>query len=408
MNPPASVYIHIPFCKSKCRYCDFFSMAGRESLLEQYVDALCSEISFYAEKYRFPAVKTLYIGGGTPSLLPPLLLEKILRRVSDCFAVDSESFEGTVELNPDDVTEEYSGFLKNTVLNRISLGIQSLNENTLSAMNRRSPRKTCLSALRCIGKHFPDRFSVDLIAGFPGETKEELCGTVREVLSFCPAHVSLYSLCVEQNTPLYGLIHSGSLPFSADYSDECWLSAKTVLEENGFLQYEVSNFARDRSAFCRHNLTYWHLESYLGFGSGVTSSLYAEGGNSFRYTNTRDIDRYISFWKNADLTALLKKNGSADGAGLFGAVPADFEEISAETEEFEYFMMNFRLTEGVSQKRYEARFGKSLSERLGAESGTFSKWVKNGCAAAADGGDGVFYRLTRKGILFLNSFLEEL
>ena len=398
MPEKISVYIHIPFCKSKCCYCDFFSRTDLTELADSYVNALCNEISFYAGQSDY-ALSTLYIGGGTPSLLSLESLNKILSCITENFKIISDDFEGTIELNPDDVSESLMSFIENSILTRISLGIQSLKSETLLKMNRRSSRITCLNALELIKKNFSKRFSADLIAGFPGETQKDLADSIYELLRYEPEHISLYSLCVEEKTPLFDMIALKKICYNQDYADECWLAGKEILKNSGFIQYEISNFARNKKAFSRHNLTYWHLENYLGFGSGAASSIYDyKGGQSFRYSNTCNIGSYISFWNNHDNIQKLKKS-AVKTLGLSGLIPAEFEKLDRKTEEFEFFMMNLRLDEGFSKNEYKRRFGKPVSDKLNSDSGVFAEWQKKGLAEICHSDYDDYYRLTEKGLL---------
>ena len=208
MKSEISVYIHIPFCRSKCSYCDFFSKPGIENLIDAYVDSLCREIEFYSTGSQKFLLKTLYIGGGTPSLLSINQLSRIFSVLQNCFKICGEGFEATIELNPDDVSKELIEFLNQSFITRISLGIQSLKQKTLSAMCRRASRETSLKALSIISKNFTKRFSADLIAGFPGESEKDLKENIDELLEYSPEHISLYSLCVEEGTLLYRQIES--------------------------------------------------------------------------------------------------------------------------------------------------------------------------------------------------------
>lgn len=416
-----SVYIHIPFCRSKCSYCDFFSRPGIESRLDDYINSLCNEIEFYSKASEYKQINTLYIGGGTPSLLSIFHLEKLFSTIQKCFTFAEKDFEATIELNPDDVSDELISFLNNSFINRISLGIQSLKQKTLSLMKRRASRETSLAALSLIKQKFSKRFSADLIAGFPGETETDLFENIKELISFEPEHISLYSLCVEEGTCLYNQIESGELEFDQNVSDKIWLSAKNLLEENGYHQYEISNFSKTEKSQSIHNLTYWHLKNYFGFGSAATGSFFFKE-KSIRYTNSSDINKYINFWNNksdqGSFESLKSFTGESEKIKLYSYddfknflsyVPAEVELIDKETEEFEFFMMNFRLRKGVSETEFESRFGKSLDHKLCAENSLFSRWMSEGKAEIAKDENGeVYYRLTEEGILYLNYFLENM
>lgn len=412
MQKDISLYIHIPFCKSKCNYCDFFSKVidcGFEDLQNSYVDAVCKEISFYFKK-NSRQLKSVYIGGGTPGLLSIFNLSKIFTTIKKYFNSFSSDFECTIELNPDDVDDTLIDFLNESIVNRISIGVQSLNDKTLSAMNRRARSEKTLDALNCIKKRFSKRISLDLIAGYPGETMEELGNSIDKVLEFDVEHISLYSLCVEEGTKLYKMIEDSLVDYNQDYSDKSWLFAKEKIESKGYQQYEISNFSKNANSMSIHNLRYWNLKDYLGLGSGGTASLFYSDYNSLRFTNTSDIEKYISFWMNNEyapfsfdeyfnLCEFLNK--------LIQQKIIEFESIDKKTEMFEYFMMNFRLLQGISKRDFEKRFNIDLESKINGENSVFNTWCKKALAQVSFTENDVFYSLNKNGILYLNNFLKD-
>ena len=199
-----SLYIHIPFCKSKCNYCDFFSKSidcSFNFFQDEYVNALCNEISFYFYNSNCK-LKSVYIGGGTPSLISILNLKKIIFCVESNLKRKSNDFEFTIELNPDDINYELITFLNESIVNRVSLGVQSLNEQTLKNMNRRATKNKTLEAIKIVNEKFSKRFSIDLIAGYPEDTIENLDNSINEILKTKVYHISLYSLCIEEGTEI--------------------------------------------------------------------------------------------------------------------------------------------------------------------------------------------------------------
>lgn len=387
----ASLYIHIPFCKKKCVYCDFFSKTCvTDQVLQQYTKALCKEIEFLSKKYEHPVLNTLYIGGGTPSLLPVNCLKEIESLVRANFKIPASSvFEATIELNPCDITQGLLQYLEESIFTRISVGIQSTDDAVLKTMNRRADAAAVKNALGLIKENFHKRVSLDAIAGFPGDTKESLFHTLESLVELNPDHISLYSLCVEEETPLYKMIEDSKVEYDFDTADELWLLGRNWLKEYGYFQYEVSNFARlsDFPDSCaRHNLVYWHLKNYLGAGAGACGTVF--DGHPERFTNTQDIQKYIDYW--------LFQKGSD--------MPVQVEELDEKTIEFEYLMMNFRLSQGVNSIDYRKRFGVDLEERIGTTDGVFRQWMDKGLAAVK----GNNYFLTEEGLLFLNQFLAEL
>lgn len=406
MSEGISLYIHIPFCKSKCIYCDFYSRVDSASLINDYTEALCREIAFYSKLFSSASkiqLNTLYIGGGTPSLLSLEQLDRIFNTINKNFFIKQDAFEATIELNPDDVTEELIDFLNESLITRVSVGIQSLSQKTLTQMKRRSSRETALKALRIISSGFKKRFSADLIAGFPGEDEKKLLENIDCVCDYNPEHISLYSLCVEEGTCLFEKIENGEIRYDSEQSDRLWLMGKKRLEEKGYTQYEVSNFSKSKNTRSSHNLVYWHLKDYLGAGSGATGSFFHDSSQAFRYTNTSDIKKYIRFWlnKSQDENCLVDPR-------YFRTLACDVELIAPDVEEFEFFMMNFRLAEGVSEKEYRLRFNGELGKRLGVEDGLFASWMAKGLAEVSREDGDVFFKLTDEGLLYLNSFLEKL
>ena len=286
-----SLYIHIPFCVSKCSYCDFFSKTNL-SFIDDYVDSLLNEIKFRLD-HSDKKIKSIYIGGGTPSLLKIDHLLKIQNKIENFCELTSD-YEFTIEVNPDDLTESYIEQLKNTKINRISCGIQSMSDSVLEFANRRSRYKENVNALYLLSNVWENNFSIDLICGLPKETENSFFEGLDKIISYNPNHISMYSLTVEDETPLGKMINNGNIEYDFDFSDSLWLKAKKLLEEKGYFQYEVSNFSKEGFE-SKHNLAYWNHQAYIGVGSGATGTLYFSNGEGYRYTNTNDILKYISF-----------------------------------------------------------------------------------------------------------------
>ncbi len=397
-----SLYIHIPFCVKKCSYCDFFSVpVGNSGVPSSYVKSLVNEVSFFARKYSVQNWKSVYIGGGTPSLLSASDLLFLCNGIKAAAPFSSVDFEFSVEVNPDDITIEFLEAAWSGGVNRISAGVQSLDDEVLHAVGRRCSRKSVLEGLYLVSSLWKGFFSTDLIAGLPHQTEESLFSDIIQLKGLGVDHVSLYSLCLEEGTPLEKSVSSGFLPYDADMADEMWLKGRDCLETQGFRQYEVSNFAIE-GCFSRHNMNYWKLGNYIGCGSGASGSLYSCYGtvpDSLRYTVSNDVAGYVSFWKN--------RSGAPD-MDLSG-LPVEVELLEPDTEEYEFLMMNLRTFCGVDSKEYEARFEKPLDVRLGASGhGLFSIWQEKGLALTERRNGSVRYALSKEGMLFLNSFLQKL
>ena len=399
-----SLYIHIPFCVSKCAYCDFFSKTDLSSI-DLYVDALVNEINFRFKNSK-PKIKTIYIGGGTPSLLNIQQILKIQNAIESVCNLESD-LEFTIEVNPDDIDEDYLDKLKKSKINRISCGIQSMSNKVLEFSNRRSRKQQNLTALSLLQNTWNKNFSIDLICGLPEETEQSFLQGLRKILSFNPNHISMYSLTVEDETPLGNLINKGKIEYDYDFSDALWLKSKEILENAGYFQYEVSNFAKPGFE-SKHNLTYWNHQTYVGVGSGATGTIYFDGGEGFRYTNTTDIFKYIKFWNNQktiynfnDFVLFDKRNSNFE----FLKEIQDEEFIDLETSKIEYFMMGLRKISGINSCEYFDIFGSNISPLIIE---TFEKWQKKGLCKISKSNENVNYTLGKTGIIYLNKFLTEI
>ncbi len=388
------LYIHIPFCLKKCDYCDFFSKIPEDSrfivknfTIKDYIDALSSQIDFLIKHFSVKNFTTIYIGGGTPSVLSAGHLERLCGKIAP-FAKNAEF---TIEINPGDLTEDFLRAASAGGINRLSLGIQCKDDDVLRAVGRRTTVSQIENAVFLIKKWWRDAWSADFIAGLPLQSKEMLARDIDFAAENGASHISLYSLSVEAGTLLAANISSGKTRYDADRADEIWLFGRDLLEKKGFFQYEISNFAK-KGFESRHNLSYWTLCDYLGAGAGATGTVGAK-----RFTNTRDIAKYIAFWKKASTDTPAKD------------IPGEREILDFETREFEFLMMGLRTLRGISEGEYQRRFGGDLAERLGADTadGVFSRWERKGLAHKATISGENFFSLTRDGILFLNAFLRD-
>lgn len=392
-----SLYVHVPFCRQKCDYCDFFSIpSNRASCVcpdEEYVRSVLNEIRFYVKKYSVSRWKTVYIGGGTPSQLGAKLLFELVSGIKNAVS-DKTVDEFTVEMNPEDLTEDILDSAQKAGVDRISTGIQALDQKALDSVNRHCPLQTAISSLELLQKKWKKKLSVDFIAGLPGQTYSSFKKQFETVFN-CKNidHISLYSLTLEENTPLYKKIESGKIKWSQQKTDRMWILGRKILKENGFIQYEVSNFART-GAESLHNKVYWHLENYIGCGSGACGSVYGEV--SERWTNTCSIKNYENFWLDFNPESEIPES------------IRQVEKIDLQTQEFEWLMMGFRLLEGVCSEEFKKRFGKSLEERIGVKDGLFFEWSKKHLARSYKKDGKTFYALNERGLMLLNLFLESL
>ena len=422
--------MHIPFCTSKCSYCDFFSVPCAKKIDDEYIDAVLNEAACTASLRDIDSWKTIYVGGGTPSLLSEKQIDFLF---SGLLKMSRKApLEVTMEANPSDVTESLLDAASASGVTRISCGIQSFSDASLCRVRRRSRASDVYRALSLFEKNRPHALSVDMIAGLPEETDASFASGLKTLLSYAPDHISLYSLTVEAGTPLCSEIESGKILHDIDASDALWISGRDFLCGAGYEQYEVSNFCR-RGCECLHNLAYWNLESYAGIGAGATGTFYRKDVSA-RFTNTRDIEAYTRFWKSKKIDAddlrsrifLLddfrtahlraerehrdeKRMTQGDAVQAyterrFGEIPFSVEYIDKKTEAFEFFMMGLRMTRGICRETYEARFG-AFPEKAEA---LFTAWEGRGLALRRKKNGRRFYALTKEGLLFLNEFLEAL
>ena len=340
-DSPLGLYLHIPFCRAKCNYCDFNSFAGQEALFEEYTSALVREM----EQARGSRVRTVYVGGGTPSVLPLPLLARILRRARALFALEAGA-EISMEANPGTVTLDMLAELRALGVNRLSLGVQSLDDRELRLLGRIHSAAEAVEAFAAARQAGFDNINLDLIYNLPRQSLATWRRTLQGAVALEPDHLSLYALSVEEGTPLARQIARGALPQpDPDLGAEMYETAQEMLARAGFVHYEISNWARGEEHCCRHNLGYWRNEAYLGLGAGAHS--------------WRDGRRWANIASPARYTAAL----------LAGERPlASKEVINAELEMGETMMMGLRLLqEGVAYERFRARFGCDLRQRYARE-----------------------------------------
>lgn len=321
----AGIYLHIPFCNSRCIYCGFCSTVSK-GLRQKYIPALKREISergdFFSSLYESDRiVKTLYVGGGTPSILPPELLKEAVSAIRETFTI-AEEIEFTVEVNPDDITEDYAGSLRRMGVNRVSMGVQSFKDSHLKWMRRRHDSQTAVNAYRILRKAGFDNISLDLIFGFPMMTAGDWEDNLDTIIELSPEHISAYQMGIDPDTPLERMEKSGefSLPSQED-SERMYKILQAKLKAAGYVQYEVSNFCKP-GYHSRHNSSYWNRTPYLGLGPGAHSFI-----GMAREWNTSD----IATW--CDLSILPLREGET-------LSPVDvFNEI---------LMLGLRTAAGVS------------------------------------------------------------
>jgi len=390
---PFSLYLHIPFCRRRCTYCDFNTYAGLESLIPAYVQALCCEIRWVAALAgeRLP-VHTIFFGGGTPSLLPAGDVAAILEAIHQAFDC-AEDLEATLEANPGTVSPGYLRDLRGMGVNRLSLGMQSAQAEELILLGRQHQLEEVAQAVRWARQAEIENLNLDLIFGLPGQSLGGWQGTLAMALSLQPDHLSLYALTLEAGTPLAQWVDRGLAPEpDGDLAADMYEMASERLERAGFLAYEISNWARLHphlgAMTCRHNLQYWRSLPYLGFGAGAHG--FAGG---VRTVNIASPAGYIQAMAADPMAA-------GGGQPAFPASPAAEQatRLTPETMMSEYMLMGLRLAEeGVSGEDFERRFGVSLAERYGQ---VIEPLARLGLLEWLDGGGRL--RLSRRGRLLGN------
>ena len=340
-----SVYVHIPFCTSRCRYCDFSVVTGASpQMIERTLERTLEEASWFAERMGRPRIRTIYIGGGTPSLIAPHRLARFLEGLTGRLGAECSPEEWTIEANPETVTADFLTTVSAAGVDRLSLGIQSFQDRLLRRLGRRAKAAHIDAALDRIAAHWSGRLTVDLITGTPTQTDADLDDDLTRLAAFQPGHVSLYSLTVEPGTPLERAIERGSeTPLSDEVQEELWIAARDRLVASGYRWYEVSNFALP-GCESRHNAVYWRSEPYLGLGPGAVGTVPV-------------LDPTTGGVSPTAMVRLTNPEMSAYAAATGDAWMRDVEVIDTPTLLFEHFMLGLRTEDGVRLGRLKSVFG---------------------------------------------------
>lgn len=368
-NQPASLYIHIPFCKSKCFFCSFVVCVAREHRMDDYLASLAAE----AEQYKGTTVKTIYVGGGTPTLLDPSQLQKLFKIIEENFNFDS-SAEFTVEANPETIDSSKLKLLKDSGVNRISLGVQSLNDKYLKFLGRNHDSACALKSLEDLRKSGFSNINLDLMFSFPGQTLQALTQDVRAIAALGSEHLSLYTLMPEEGSRFY----KQDIKLKDDLLQaEYYIRIGEILEKSGFSQYEISNFARPGKE-SRHNCVYWQGGNYIGLGLGAHSHRDGE-----RFWNTSDFQEYIS------------------GTNENRAPIAGKERLDSSQRLVEALLFGLRMVQGVDVSKLEKRFGCLLPDE---KADALDDFIENGFLIKEDGR----IKTTPKGRLVLDELSTRL
>ena len=360
--PPSqiSLYIHIPFCQTKCPYCDFNTYAGIEALIPGYVGALIREILFWGAHLGRPGVSTVFFGGGTPSYLPREAIASILDAAHRSFKVSPDA-EVTLEANPGDMSHAHLVSLLKAGINRLSIGVQSLEEPLLKVLGRRHSAREAMEAYGLARQAGFANISLDMMYGTPHQTLNQWRNTLHEALVLSPEHLSLYCLTLEGGTPMEQQVNLGNIPQpDPDLAADMYLMAEDLLGQAGYRHYEISNWARPGME-SRHNLIYWLNRPYLGVGPGAHSYL-----GRCRFHNIRSPQEYVRRLTDIPLPSQAVTSVSPE---VLGRVPTveDIETIEEGMEMAETMMLGMRLEEGVGLESFALRFGRSLSSVYGEQ-----------------------------------------
>ena len=366
----AGLYIHIPFCLSKCRYCSFYSIKS-VNLIPEYIAALKKETRYY--RNIFSSFGTIYIGGGTPSLLTPRQFAEIISAIKKHYKIDADS-EITLEVNPGDISLQYLKALRGMGINRLNIGVQSFDDKVLKFLGRRHSAKEATAAIEAARKAGFDNLGIDLIYGAHGLSIESWINTLRKAVSFMLEHISCYQLSLNEKAPLYKKysLEGWQLP-DEDTELKLFLTTADELENAGYIHYEVSNFARKDKFKSRHNQKYWQHLPYLGLGPAAHSFL-----NNKRWWNKAAVKSYLNEIAQDKMPA------------------EDTEILSAEQLQLEALFLGLRTKAGIDLKLYKAKYGVDLPAN---KKTIIDALIKNKLVELKNG----FLRPTRKGMAVADS-----
>ena len=379
-----SLYLHIPFCVKKCRYCDFLSGPQDEETRERYTRALINEIKLQTVCPAGTPVDTVFFGGGTPSVLSGSQIERIMEALYSFFSIQEDA-EISMETNPGTADEEKLGILKRSGINRLSLGVQSMHDRELALLGRIHTADQARMTFEKARKAGFDNINIDLMSALPGQSFESWADTLEQAVRWAPDHISAYSLIIEEGTPFASMYENGSLPAlpDEDMDREMYHYTGAFLAEHGYQRYEISNYAIPGRE-CRHNSGYWTGHPYLGLGIGAASYV-----NGTRFSNCTDLRKY------SDLLADEK-----DRTGITALIRTDIHPLSAEEQMEEFMFLGLRMTEGVREAVFSERFGKRIEQVYGQ---VLEKHISQEVLEKTPGG----YRLTERGVDVSNYVLAD-
>ncbi|MDD2627332.1 MAG: radical SAM family heme chaperone HemW [Clostridia bacterium] len=378
MNDEMGIYVHIPFCKSKCYYCDFYSLKEQnEEVIERYIESVIKELLSYLEILSCSKITTVYFGGGTPSSIDSKYIKQIMDIIS--LFTYNNLLEATIEVNPADVSENLIKDYIDIGFNRVSIGMQSTNNAVLKSIGRRHSFEDIIKACNTVEKAGINNVSLDVITGLPGDNVETFSKTINDIFTLGDAikHVSVYSLEVHDNTKLGFLVKEGMyvLP-NEDEEREMDKLAKNMLEKEEFNRYEISNYSK-KGYESKHNSRYWNQEKYIGIGTAASSYI-----NGKRYKNIDDIEKYIKYI-NSEKSVVMES-----------------EELDKLDIIKEYIILKLRLLDGISKEEYYNKFKEKIYDKYKHE---IDKLVELGLLIE----DSINIKLTEKGRDLANIVWQE-
>ena len=372
---PTSVYIHIPFCATKCYYCAFNTYTFHKEQAKAYLTALCTEMELYASET--DPLKTIFIGGGTPSILSVNALAQLFTDIHQHFQITPDA-EVTVECNPGTVDNEKLSVMRDNGVNRLSFGLQAMQDETLKQLGRIHTVDEFLQSYHFARDGGFENINIDLIFALPDQTMEAWHHTLKEVISLKPEHISAYNLVMEEETPFYEWWQAGELHLPAEDTEaDMFQYTIDTLTSHGYAHYEICNFAKPNHA-ARHNLVYWNNQLCIGLGAGACGYI-----NGIRYTNIRGIAPYIN--------QLSRRNKPI----------ADTEHLTGYAEKAETLMLALRKREGISVEAYQDRFGEEIEAAFGS---ILKKWIDLRLLERTT----THLRLTPRGLFLANEVFVEL
>lgn len=390
------IYLHVPFCERKCAYCDFLSFCANDDEIKTYVDALCVEINQKAVALNnsnfSKKISSIFIGGGTPSILDTKYVDKIMTVVGNSFTMADDA-EITIEANPNSLTKEkLDCYIKNGI-NRISIGLQSANEDELKTLNRLHSFEQFLNAYNLARAAGFKNINVDLIKYIPNQTAMSFKNTIDKVLELSPEHISVYDLIIEKGTKFYDLFQNKTLFYPSEEEqekiDDILFSS---LEKNNYIRYEISNFAKENK-MCRHNLGYWSDIPYIGLGLGASSYF-----NNKRYKNETNTKTYIDYYNND-----IDKNKSIEDLLYDTSIEKDQLNISKDDAiknlMNEYMMLSMRTIFGANKKYFLDKFGKPIEAIFGDKLKHYKDFIIE---------DENSFHFTKKGFDLSNQILSDI